>query len=353
MIIASCICVDESKADEKMIYTGLPGLFNTQERRAIYWKCATVSFATSVRCNPSAQHILYTNDTRELLLKGVDVKAKLKALGVEIRLLPFSSFKPPKGYSTRFRNAFYKLDVLQALSRETGAPVLLLDSDCVWVRPDNFLTQVFQKNTVLLYDYYNMSNPHTKIHGISREEIGNLYREIDPDYPQPHPIWFGGEIIGANSEHLGQIGEQLEKVFALILAKYPEYPPRFADGTSIFDGDEYLSSFVYNQMTIPWVNATGYLRRIITALTYHTARPEDLNLTIWHLIEEKTQGFPLLYKEVTNENSYFWRVPLTEFSRYLGQFFGLPRNFTPKRSAMLLGVAARLAIKKVKKKLGK
>ena len=26
MIIASCICVDESKADEKMIYTGLPRL---------------------------------------------------------------------------------------------------------------------------------------------------------------------------------------------------------------------------------------------------------------------------------------------------------------------------------------
>jgi hypothetical protein len=351
MIIASCICVDESRADEKIVYTGLPRLFNTQERRSIYWKCAMVSFATSIRCNPSAQHILYTNDNQEFLIKGVNVKAKLEELGVEIRYLPFGSFKPPKGYSTRFQNAFYKLDVLKALSEEKNAQILLLDSDCVWVRPDNYLAQVLQNNKVLLYDYYNVSSPQTKIHGITQQEMGNLYREVDPDYPQPHPVWFGGEIIGGSSEHLSQICEQLAKAFRLILAKYPEHPPKFVDGNSIFDNDEYLSSFVYNQMTIPWINATGYLRRILTALTYHTARPDDLNLTIWHLIEEKTQGFPLLYQEVTNPDSYFWRVRLSEFSSYLGQFFGLPHNLTAKRRGLLLGVAIRLVMKKVKKKM--
>src|SRR3954465_11319456 len=98
MIISGCICVDEDKRDNTIQYLSIPNQ-NGNQRRIIYWRCAVVSFATSVRCNPQVRHALYTNDPHPVLINGGDAKEKLREMGVEVKIIPFEVFKPPMGFS--------------------------------------------------------------------------------------------------------------------------------------------------------------------------------------------------------------------------------------------------------------
>jgi hypothetical protein len=347
MIISGCICVDEDKHDNNIQYLSIPDQ-NGNQRRIIYWRCAVVSFATSIRCNPQVRHILYTNDPHPVLINDVDAKEKLQELGVQVKVIPFEAFKPPMGFSQNFKNAFFKLDVIKQLSLENDTHNLLLDLDCVWIRSAENLINSIESGLLLLYDNYEMTDPLKKIHGMSMAEMGKVYQEIDPNYPTPYPILFGGEFIAGSNHHFRRITNDLTAAFHQILENYPQQPPMFCHQQSIFDNDEYLTSFVYNRMEMSWTNAKQYIRRINTDMSYSSARPSDMDLTIWHLLDEKTQGFPLLYKEVINSKSFFWKVPLDKLSQYLGGYLGIPDNVVPKRYTMLAGKAGQRVLKKIK-----
>lgn len=350
MNIVGSICVDEDKRDDTIQYLSIPNR-NGLQRRSIYWRCAVVSFATSMRCNPQARHILFTNDRQPVWIGKIEAKQFLRTLGVEIREVPFETFKPPAGFSENFKNAFFKLDVIEKLAREKDSCHLLLDLDCVWTKPGNELLDELQAGCFMLYDNYEMKDSFRKIHGMSMAEMGTVYQEIDPTYPMPHPILFGGEFIGGNTEHFQTVAEGLLKAFRHIVSKYPLAPPKFAHQQSIFDNDEYLSSYVYNQLALPWKNAKPYIRRINTDISYSTARTSDMDLAIWHLLDEKTQGFPLLYKQVVDSKSRFWTLPLSEWNTYLGSYLGVPKSVTTRRYTMIAQKLVEKSLKKVRKAL--
>ena len=149
---------------------------SADKRRQVYWQCTAVFFTTSVRCNPTARHLLYTNDQEAASWNDIDFRAFLNELGVGIKLLPFKSFRPPAHFVTEFRNAFYKLDVLLALSQPDASSYSpLLDSDCVWTRPASAFFRLIQSDLLLLLDSKPESLPDTKIHGFSHRDMGNLY----------------------------------------------------------------------------------------------------------------------------------------------------------------------------------
>lgn len=348
MNIVTSICVDEDESDHAINYPSTLDASSSQ-RRLIYWKCVAVFFASSIRCNPDARHLLYTNDKQPVISRGANIKDFLIGLGVDIQYVPFVRFKPPAGYSDAFKNAFYKLDVMHQLGQLAGTHSILLDSDCIWTKPNPQLVNDVESDTVLLYDVYQSHLGRKDIHHTKRLSLGKLYKELHPYYPVIEPTQFGGELVAASSENFKVISDKLQEVYTYIITHYKVGPPKVDASSSIFDGDEYLSSMVYNNMPVKWKNAKDYIRRIWNTLRYSSTLPSDLNLVIWHMPSEKTQGIPMLYKEIINKQSEFWQVPLPEFTVYLGKYLGVPQHVVSKRYGMLFFKTVQAIVRKVKK----
>ncbi|MBC6699253.1 hypothetical protein [Hymenobacter sp. BT190] len=345
MAIVTSLCVDTAGTPAS-VYPQLLDV-GVQERRRLYWQCTVVFFATSVRCNPGVTHLFYTNDEAPACWGGIDYRAFLEQLGVQTRLLPFEEFCPPPAFGTEFRNAFYKLEVLREMARpEAEDGSILLDSDCVWTRPAPALLALLrQPGTLLLLDAEPDTGPDTKVHGLSRRDIGNLYRQLDPTYPVAVPHHYGGELLGGSRPRLAEVAAALEVFWKLVLRSHPTAAPRFASGRSLFDGDEYLTSFVYNRLERPGVDASPFIRRIWTSYRKTNVRPTDLQLPIWHLPNEKNQGLPILCQRVLNPHSAFWSTPTTDLATYLGRFLGIPQPlWHPQRLLIMARKLPRLLV---------
>jgi hypothetical protein len=327
-------CIDEDKEDSNVLYHQVKG-FSAEQRRMAYWKCLVVFFISSLRFNKNAQHILYTNDLRDVICDGLDLKKFLQEHGVEILTHKFQYFKPPNGYSTAFKNAFYKLDIIKKLGeqRNTNIDCLLLDADCIWVNNADALHHELQeKNCIFLYDYYTTKDPNPPYLERTRDrhykkDVGKVYKEIDPNFDVAEPIVFGGEVIAGSATHLGVIGDLLTQSFEYILAKYKNEKelPKFPNGENLFWGMEYWSSLVYNQLPMPWIEMSKYIRRVFKFDLSSANLPEVYQLAIWHLLSEKDRGFQYMYDEIINKKSLFWTSSQEEFAPYAIQFFSTPQ----------------------------
>jgi hypothetical protein len=326
MNIVTSICVDEIDAD--VSYYPNAKYMSSQQRRIAYWKCVVVFFSTSVRCNSAVKHLLFTNDTKPIIIQGVDIRQFLTGLQVEIVYLPFKYFKVPSGVSDIFLNAFYKLDVMKALGSTKYGYSLLLDSDCVWVKHNPELYKIIETGKFFLYEVYSGEPSKKNVHGISRIDRGRAFKEADPGYTlEEAPIHFGGEIVGTSSQNFKWVSDEMLAVFRHIVHTFDKHTmPMLKEKESILDSDEQIASLVYNKLQVDWVNAEGYLRRIWTGLNSSLAKETDLNITIWHVPKEKTQGIPFLVKQVLNKKSRFWTIDLSELNVYLGKYLGIPKR---------------------------
>ena len=321
--IATSLCAG-SRGDRSK-YPQLGGL-GSRQRRHSFWRCVVVFFASSLRCNPAASHVLFTNDRRPPRVDGVDVERLLSDWGVSIVQLPFT-FLPPRHASRSFRNTYYKLDAIKALGAHASDMAMHLDADCIWTRSGKPLFDFVRSDRLTLYDVYRRSDPSEKAGDLTAFEMADLYRAIDPQYPEPTPTRFGGELIAGRAEWLSEIGSQLTEVFADLAASYAGAPPRFTNGRTIFDGEEYLSCFVLNKFwRNRWQDAGEYIKRIWLTNVYSNMDPTDLQKIVWHMPAEKQQGFPLLFREATDPGSDFFRVPIEEFAAYLGEYVGIPKR---------------------------
>ncbi len=187
-----------------------------------------------------------------------------------------------------------------------------------------------------LYDVYKSYLKKENIHSRRRKNLGILYKYICADYPTSEPIQFGGEIFGASISSLNAVVALLETANSLILDKSKTSLLKIDEETSIFDGDEFFSSFVFNNMHLDYVDAKGYIKRIWNALKYSNSDSSDLDLILWHVPSEKTQGIPLLFKKVIHEKSRFWSVSINALNVYLGSYLGVPKQLTKEKSIMLI-----------------
>jgi hypothetical protein len=320
--IVTYICVSDQ---DESLYPQVQRL-SYKNQRLNYWQCAVVFFASSVRCNPDAEHVLFTNDTKAIQYKGRDLKLLVEEFGVKIEMLPFTIFRPPVKYSSLFTNAFYKFDVMQALGVESDDAIILLDADCVWSRSGEIAENDIDTGEVLLYDVHGEIDPDKRVDGMSSHDRAALYKVIHPDYPVSAPVHIGGEIIGGKARHFKLLSDQLLKSYTHILNKFGENPPHFADGRKIFDGNENLGSMVFNMNLVSWKNAGASIKRIWTGYAFKNVEPGDLEIPIWHVPSEKLFGIPILFKKVLNPTSDFWRTPLEKFNTYLGGFLSIPRR---------------------------
>jgi hypothetical protein len=326
--IVTSVCVDTVK-NSKVEY---PSLSGNEDKRIVYWRCAATFCMTSIRFNKKERHIVFTNDKNldQITIDGYKVKDMLSNLGVEIIELSFDEFDP-KDYSKRFRNAFYKHEVIHALSK-LDKPSILLDADCIWTRRDDSLFEIINDGKYLLLQdtYQRCSTPKLKSpHNLSMEDMSELYKKIPLMKTQiEFPVWYGGELIGGSPEQFKIVAKWIHKV--LRYCKEQESIGNklvFNNGDSIFSNDEFISSYVYQSLTdIPVYDTFGrFSKRIWSLDTLYNVEKNDINLPIWHLPAEKETGLKKLFYRLVDSSSDFW-TSNDSMSQFLGMFFNIPKR---------------------------
>ena len=117
---------------EESAYPQVGGVSSSPAFQAVYWRCVALFFATSIRHNPAARHLLYTNLDGVPHVDGFDLPAFLDRLGVEVVQVPFT-YQPPPGYYSAWRNQFYVFDLIQDLARRS-----MPDDACLLKTPTGF-----------------------------------------------------------------------------------------------------------------------------------------------------------------------------------------------------------------------
>jgi len=322
-------------------------------RREVYWKTVVTFFATSVRQNRDARHVFCTNVAAIPPIRGFDTAGFLRELGVEIVSLPFT-FQPPKGCSQMFGNAYFKYDALKHLARTMGENdvAMLFDCDCVWIGGAEPLEQCISEHGLLTYDIFLSPPPDRKIHNVSRRDMAETYRRMDPEFAVDDPIWFGGEILGGRKGDFTAFVAELDRIYDRLRGCTAATVPRFCNGHSVFDGDELLTTYICARLGHREGRAGEYIRRVFTSLLYRTVQADDVNLRLWHLPQEKMEGLARLYRQAIRPCSKFWCLePGPEMARYLGTFFGIPKITAGKRLHEYASIACRWTEKIWAKKL--
>ena len=323
------MCVDVGQSDGVSNYPMITN--NPERRRIIYWRCVMTFFLTSIKYNRQDRHILFTNDNEPIIIDDHDVKHELEKRGVEIRIMPFTQFNPGS-HSRTFRNAFYKLEVLDALANEKN-PSILLDNDCIWSkRDDRLFSLLAEGNYLFLEDTYQRSETplRKKPFNLSMKEMGDCFKSIPvlKSY-KDYPVWYGGELIGGSPYLFRRISEALKKTMAYCISQSESGNEIvFQNGNSIFHGMELITSYVYNSFDdIDIYDTQGeFSKRMWTIGWPNNYQEGDITLAIWHVTAEKESGLKRIYYELIKESSPFWTEPDSDQAKFLGSFVNIPNK---------------------------
>lgn len=334
-------------------YYPLVATLGRAQRRDAYWKSVVTFFATSLRQNPDAHHIACTNVEKIPEISGLDVGAFLSGLGVEIVRLPFG-FRPPEGISRNFGNTFFRFDTMKFLGsmQDRDRVSILLDCDCIWLKNAGPIVDDVCDNGLQVFDYFYSPPVDRKIHNFSRLDLGRLFRCIDPEFPVEAPLWLGADILSGTADHFAALVNEADRAHQALGGCGPDDIPRLPNGHTIFDNDEYMISFACAKLGVHEGRARTYLERVWTSLFYRTVRDSNMDLTVWHLPHEKTQGLPRLYKKVIDKGSPFWTLPPgPDLTEYLGAFFGIPRMSAMRVLSEFFAAARKAVLMRCRKSL--
>lgn len=348
MNITTCLAID--KLEDTGLYPQLQ-FANLKKRREIYWKLVFVFCCSGIRCRPNDTHLVYTNDLDDVIANGFNITRRLRELGVQIIPLEFEKYDPGAKLSKQFRNCFYRMDVLEALSKRSGAS-LLLDNDVIWTRPAPDLTAAMESGKLCVYDIYTRADtPELKFpHNLSMAEMGETFREIDPNYPVQYPIWYGGEAVGGSQQCLQHLTKALETHFFAVKNKMIADDKLIVmkNGTPMFNTDEFMFSYVYNLPEFDKQPLNSWVRRLWTQGNTNV-QPDSANAALWHLPQEKQVGFRMLYEDAVNDKSKFWTTPVEVFYEYTGPLTGIPSR---RKDWRYFNIKAQIKISNLRARLG-
>lgn len=339
--IATFMVVDTQPRDATSTYPMLGGGSNSAAaRRVVYWRNTVVFCATAHRCQPEARLVVITNDPSDLDLGGSSLWDTLSALNVERRFVPYHRFKPPHERTRLYFNVYYRFEALRALANECDTAsdsIFLMDSDSVWTRPVDTLDSVLPQSGLFLHTPHDPRDPHVKHpHNLSRADMGDAFRQIDPAYPEPHPLWYGTDFIGGRCTPIQEMMVELERDWHQILDRSAVSPLVLANGQNLLDVDEYPFCYTFNRNFMPHTSARPFFRRLFTLEGYINVVPADSNAVIWHVPQEKQRGLKLLFELVMDSTSSFWTTAPVHLNQLLGAYLGIPRRrydlpYTPRQ----------------------
>jgi hypothetical protein len=332
-----CTWLYGDSAAEQLAHYQVRGDSSSDAFQAIYWRSVALFFATSLRQEHTARHVLFTNLTSLPTVDGVSMASLLDRLEVEVVRLPLT-FATPPGYYHQWRNQFYVFDMIHHFARslDDGDSAVVLDSDCVWVASAEPVWEAIRRDGLLTYVV--QYDPEWKNNGLSRRDMSSiagslLGREL------PHPlVYCGGELLAATGAEFRRLAPEADRVWGQLMERH-------ARGEPVFYEEGQTLSYLYYKLGYPAGNGDPFVRRIFTDALRggNNASPHDYGLVAWHVPLEKRLGIRRLFARVADETSSFWSLSLDpDFRHYLGAALGVPRNSMRKR---VLDLARRSADK--------
>lgn len=321
-----CTWLYADSADELGAHYQVRGRSSSNRFQAIFWRCVALFFATSVRQQPEARHVLFTNVTSLPMVDDVSMAAFLESLDVEIVRLPLT-FRAPSDYYPEWRSQFYVFDILKYLDRNLGPYdcAMLLDSDCVWVSDAGPLWEAVRRDGALTYVV--TYDPEWKANGLTRGDMSDiasalLGREVR------HPlIYCGGEFVAATAAEIHRLASETTIVWEQLMERHSRKE-------SVFHEEAHTLSYVYYKLGYPLGNGDPFIRRIWTDSLRppNNASKHDHGLIVWHVPAEKRLGIRRLFPSATRTTSLLWTLPTDgDVQRYLGAALGVPRSSVGKR----------------------
>jgi hypothetical protein len=300
---------------EESSYSQIGSNSSNIDFQSVYWRSIIVFFATSLRVNKHARHILFTDRIERVHVDGLDIFCWLGDHGVEVHTFPFN-YRPPKGFWDSWGNQFYIFDIIQHLPLDSSA-CLVLDADCVWLKSAETLFAAVAKQHLLTYtlDY----SEDRIVNGMSRSDMCGVFESVWGDELDSVPFYNGGELLACDPDSLKFLQQHSHEILAKNLYL-------FKQGRRYCREEAQTLSILYAKYGYTPFSANSFIRRIWTGQNFNNVRyPEDMSLAIWHLPAEKKLGIERL----------FWRVAFLNkigglsdsvFMKYAGRMCGIPKR---------------------------
>ncbi len=335
-MIATWLVIDQ---DEDASFFPQVGVNSAQRTfQNVYWRCAACFYATSVRLNPDATHTFFTNVESLPVVDKLDLNKFFEELGVEVISLPITH-RLGKNRVAAWNNQFYVLDIIRYLAKLDGFDnVIVLDSDCVWVREaDEFFADIKRRGILSLSIAY--ASDH-KVNGGSREDMRRAAEKLVDRILDFTPHYSGGEVFAATRASIIDVDHMAEGMWARLVAAAP-------GEIDVYEEAHFLS-IIYEILDVPVGTADPHIRRMWTALRLNnvTAEDTDSSRSVWHLPMEKKTGFRDLFNLVKDRGSWVWTLPPRELRMQIARTMGLPRR-TPRQ--WMLQVRGRMQFHALKK----
>lgn len=296
--ICTWFCADEKGEESIFPQTGQKS--STQKHQEIYWRCILLFFVTSKRFNKNQKHILFTNVKKLPVLDNRNLSEVMKELDVETVFTDFK-FKTPKGYFQMFQNQFYEFSILEYITKHNFKPAdnyMILDSDCIFIKPAKNLFNESSKNNGFL-SFEDDCTTELIIHGLSRRDMKSLYENLLGSKLNEIPGYHLGEFFLASVKNINII-------FSDFLNLWPQMMERFKDGLPKFNEEAQTLSYLYYKNGFKASQSRALMKRIWTnPVFYRNVDISDLNLIIWHLPSEKTFGLVNLYEILINNIPHY------------------------------------------------
>ena len=321
--IATWFVADD--ASNATFFPQVGAMSSEPEVQAIYWRCTMVFFATSLARNPSAPHTLFCN-VQPPVVDGLDCAQTLRDWGVAIVILPLAR-RLPQGEVGSWGNQFYVFDVLQYfVEHMPDEQLILLDSDCVWMKPVDALAAAIEQHGAATYELGFDEHPRDEaINGLSRQAMARFAARQGPqlhgatgDIGSLVP-YCGGEIMAVSRSTAERI----------LVAEQSLWPDIAAGKTDAPREEAHLLSVIYALLGIAFGTANPFIRRMWTTLRHTDLRESDQRLAIWHMPAEKRSGFAALFATIAqhcsgNPREGLGKVGLDEIT--LRRALGFPRR---------------------------
>ena len=333
-VISTWIVVDD--ATDATYFPQVRAKSDSRRAQDTYWRCIATFFASSLAVNPGQKHRLYTN-SKPPVVEGLSLADQLAMWNVEIVELPIT-YRLPRGRVNFWGNQFYIFDIIRHIAMsDTDKRHIVLDSDCIWIKPADGMERAIDSAGVLTYDVYrDQRDPDRLINGVSNRQLGAfLSQQSGGDYGEI--VYCGGEQFSCTTIGAAALLQNLGIYWQASLNEVPGAPREEA----------HLLSLLYALGGYPIGTADPFIRRIWTSFRLHTASAEDVNLTVWHLPAEKVTGLARLFRCLPRGGCP--AEALCDFGFNLARYsalLGVPRRTAGKlASDTALLAASRLALR--------
>lgn len=316
-ILMACTIATWFVADDpgtSTTFPQVPGSSWSPRFQSTYWKCIVVFFGSSIRQNPEYDHVLFTN-VNPPEIDGFDVHGWLMQHGVRVIKLDIRH-RLGVGSVSSWGNQFYILDIIQLVANDNDIEILIvLDSDCVWMRSAKSMECAIEQEGVLTYGLWYDSEQI--VNGLNRKMMDELYESFFGEPSHGTLAYCGGELFAATKHHIQQISEKIDVLWNKNSIEQESNRPFCHEEAQFL-------SLLYHKMGFYEGTANQYIKRIWTSPRFHNFDQDDRNLVIWHLPAEKRLGLQDIFQDVCEQSSRFWTISIEDpFINYVEQTVGL------------------------------